>query len=102
MTIPAKQTGGAGGPGIPNVHLVDELGALKEEIKNLQTRADEIRDILLDDPEADLDGKVYVAQITSQTRRNVDLKALEEALGAEVIAPFVKATTYKVLKTKEK
>lgn len=86
---------------IPNVHPVDELHALREEIKALQERADEIRDGLLAEG-ADLNGDFHVGKIIDSKRETLDRKALEEAFGAEMLAPFLKVTAYKTLKIVEK
>lgn len=84
-----------------NVHPVDELHALREEIKALQERADDVRDSLLQEG-ADLNGDMHVGKIIDSKRETLDRKALEEAFGAEMLAPFLKVTTYKTLKIVEK
>lgn len=86
---------------IPNVHPVDELAATREEIKIMQGRADELRDMLLAEG-ASLEGDQHTAVIIPGSRETLDRKALEEAFGAEVIAPFLKSTTYKTVKLVEK
>ena len=85
---------------IANIHPADELSAVREEIKILQERADELRDILLKDG-ADLHGDQYTANIIPGTRETLDRKALEETYGADVIAPFLKKTSFKTVKLVE-
>ena len=86
---------------LPNIHPVDELSGLREEIKILQARADEIRDQLLADG-ADLKGDMYVANIIPGVRETLDRKALTEAYGEKAIAPFVKKTQFQTVKLVER
>ena len=83
-----------------NVHPADELSATREEIKILQGRADELRDLLLADG-ADLKGDQYTAQITPGIRETLDKKALIETYGEKAIAPFLKKTSFKTVKLTE-
>jgi len=85
---------------LPNIHPVDELAAVREEIAILQGRADAIRDSLLADG-ADLTGDMHTARITEAKREIVDKKALIEAFGEKIIAPYLKTTSYKVVKIVE-
>lgn len=87
-------------PEIPNVHPVDELAAVREEIKQLQTHADELRDKLLEDG-ADLKGDQYTANVIPGVRETLDRKAIEEAFGEKAIAPFLKKTNFKTVKLVE-
>lgn len=83
-----------------NIHPVDELAALREEIAQLQAQADSIRDGLLKDG-ADLKGDTHTARITDAKREVLDKKALIEAFGEKIIAPYIKTTTYKMVKVTE-
>jgi hypothetical protein len=85
---------------IPNVHPVDELSAVREEIKILTARADELREQLLAEG-ADLKGDMYTAVIYPGKRETLDRKAIEEAFGEAAVAPFVKATSFKTVKLVE-
>jgi len=87
-------------PALPNIHPVDELAALREEIASMQERADEIRDSLLAEG-AELAGDFHTARITEAKRETLDKKALIEAFGEKIIAPYLKVTTYKVVKIVE-
>lgn len=87
-------------PILPNVHPVDELQALREEIKQLQARADEIRDSLLE-KDADLRGDQYSAKLIPGQRETVDTKALIETFGAAAVAPFIRTTKYTTVKIVE-
>jgi hypothetical protein len=86
---------------LPNVHPVDELQAIREEINYLTARADDIREQLLLEG-ADLTGNMYAAKIIASKRETVDKKALIEAFGEEAIAPYIRTTSYKTVKITEK
>jgi len=85
---------------IPNIHPADELATLREHIKRLTARADNLRDQLLEDG-ASLKGDEYTATITPGTRETLDRKAIEEAFGEKAIAPFLKKTSFKTVKLVE-
>jgi len=87
-------------PELVNIHPADELSACREEIKILQGRADELRDLLLKEG-ADLKGHTYTATIIPGTRETLDRKALEETFGADVVAPFLKKTSFNTVKLVE-
>lgn len=84
----------------PNIHPADELSAVREEIKIMQGRADELRDQLLA-AGADLKGDQYTAAIIPGVRETLDRKAIEEAFGEKAIAPFLKKTNFKTVKLVE-
>ena len=83
-----------------NVHPADALAEIREQIKTLTARADELRDKLLADG-ADLKGDQYTATITPGVRETLDRKAIEEAFGEKAIAPFLKKTSFKTVKLVE-
>ena len=92
--------------GIPNIHPADELSAIREEIKQMQERADELRDMLIlmsdsDDPDTNLKGDMYTAKVIPGVRETLDRKALVEAYGEKAIAPFIKKTAYQTVKLVE-
>ena len=97
--MPAKKKATA--PELPNIHPADELAATREEIKIMQGRADELRDMLLAEG-ASLEGDQHTAVIIPGSRETLDRKALEETFGADVIAPFLKKTSFKTVKLQEK
>lgn len=86
---------------LPNIHPADELSAVREEIKILTARADELRDLLLEDG-ADLNGDQYTANIIPGVRETLDRKALTEAYGEAAIMPFIKKTHYQTVKLLER
>jgi hypothetical protein len=83
-----------------NIHPADELSAVREELRILETRADELRAVLLAEG-ADLKGDQYTAQIQPGVRETLDRKAITEAFGEAAVAPFVKATHFKTVKLVE-
>jgi len=95
-----KNTPEARAAELPNIHPADELSAVREEIKILTDRADELRDLLLKEG-ADLHGDQYTANIIPGTRETLDRKALEETFGADVVEPFLKKTSFKTVKLVE-
>jgi hypothetical protein len=99
--MPAKKSAALQAPvKLTNVHPADELSAVREEIKILEKRADQLRDLLLDEA-ADLKGDQYTAVITASVRETLDRKAITEAFGEKAIAPFIKATPFKTVKLVE-
>jgi hypothetical protein len=87
---------------LANIHPADELSAVREEIKILENRADELRAQLLAAESADLVGDQYIAVINPGVRETLDRKAITEAFGEAAVAPFVKATHFKTVKLIEK
>lgn len=86
---------------LPNIHPADELAAIREEQKILAARADQLRDLLLEEG-ADLSGDQYAATIVPGVRETLDKKALVETFGAAFVEPFIKKTNYLTVKLIEK
>ena len=84
-----------------NVHPADELAALREEIKQLSAREDELRALLLK-PDADLNGDQYIAHIQTSTRESVDKSALIAELGREAVERFFRNTVVRSVKVAPK
>jgi hypothetical protein len=87
---------------ITNVHPADELYALRAQIKVLQEREGELRDILLAGNDASREGDEYRAFVIPSSRETLDRKSIEAALGREVIEPFLKKTDIKTVKLAKK
>lgn len=85
----------------PNIHPADELSAVREELKILTKRADELRDKLLA-VGADLIGDQNTAVLCPGVRETLDRKAITEAFGEAAVAPFIKATNFVTVKLVEK
>jgi hypothetical protein len=80
-----------------NIHPADELAALREEIKQMQVREEELRALLLA-PGADLVGDQYTAALVPGTRETVDKNALIAELGRPAIERFLKTSAFKSVK----
>ena len=80
-----------------NIHPADELQAIREEIKQMTAREDELRAILLKEG-ADLKGDSYQAFIQPSTRETVDKNALIAELGKEAASRFMKTTLVRSVK----
>ena len=74
-----------------NIHPVDELAGIREEIKQLQEREAEIRAGLLEF-DADLQGRQYAAAILVTKRETLDKEALIADLGRDRIAKYLKTS----------
>jgi hypothetical protein len=85
---------------LANVHPADELSDLRDEIKRLTKRADELRDQLLAEG-ADLKGDTHTAQIIPGVRETLDRAAITEAFGEKAVEPFLKKTAFKTVKIVE-
>ena len=85
-----------------NIHPADELAAIREEIKILEEREKTLRDALMNGSDADRDGKQFRAFIQTSTRESIDKPAIVAALGADVVAPFLKKADVKSLKLAKK
>ena len=84
-----------------NIHPADELAAIREEIKILETREAQLRTHLMNTPE-DREGRQYTAFIQSSTRESIDKPAIIAALGEDVVAPFIKKSAVQSLKLAKK
>jgi hypothetical protein len=82
-----------------NVHPADELAAIREEIKQLQDRESFLRTSLLEADEAGREGNQYRAAVILSNRESIDKAAIVAALGIDVVAPFMRSTPVKTLKT---
>ena len=80
-----------------NIHPADELAAIREEIKQMQVREDQLRVLLLKDG-ADLNGDQYTATIIPGMRETVDKNALIAELGRPAVERFLKTSSFKSVK----
>ena len=85
-----------------NIHPADELAAIREEIKILETREKILRDALVNGPDSERDGRNYRAFVQSSTRETLDKAAIIATFGEDVIAPFVKKSAVTTLKLAKK
>jgi hypothetical protein len=80
----------------------DELADVREQMKTLKAREDELREMLISG-QADLVGDDCVAVVSIVTQERVDTAKLRAELGLERLRPFLKmteATTVKVERMK--
>jgi hypothetical protein len=87
---------------LTNIHPADELAAIREEIKILEEREKTLRDGLMNGTDADRNGNQYRAFIQTSVRESIDKAAIVAALGADVVAPFLKKSDVKSLKLAKK
>jgi hypothetical protein len=85
-----------------NIHPADELAAIREEIKILQEREDQLRAALIGGTDADREGKQYRAWVQTSTRETIDKASIIAALGLDVVQPFLKKSDVKSLKLAKK
>ena len=64
-----------------NMKPADELATVRERIKMLKAREDDLRAYLLAHPE-ECAGDMYMAEVVHGTRRTFDRAAAEKALGS--------------------
>ncbi|MGY2987680.1 hypothetical protein [Bradyrhizobium sp. USDA 4508] len=69
----------------------DELADVRERIKELKGREDELRDLLIEG-KADPVGDEYVAKISEQEGERIDSKKLRAKFGTDVLGPFMTKT----------
>jgi hypothetical protein len=73
--------------------LVDELGAVKADIAALQEREKELIAKLKLTGLAEINGSLFRATVSTSDRETVKTKELREALGEDLIAPFLSSTS---------
>jgi hypothetical protein len=61
--------------------LADELGNVKAQIADLETREKALRDELIRRGESTIDGSAYTASITNAVRWTLDTKAVKSEMG---------------------
>ena len=70
----------------PNLPVPDELAAVREQIKRLETREGELRALLIAEPEL-REGAAWLAEIKTVSVERTDLKELR-ANHADLVAEF--------------
>ena len=85
---------------LTNVHPVDELHSLREEIAQIEKRAEFLRSAILSG-KCTRTGAQYEAVVMTSTRDSLDRKALVEAFGEATLAPFTRTTSFQTVKIKE-
>lgn len=71
-----------------NIHPADRLALVRSEIAALEEEEERLRQHLIDCPE-DREGSVYVASVGTWSRSKLDMRALMEEVGRDVVERFV-------------
>ena len=79
---------------LPNRHPVDELADLRKQMRQIEQRIEELRELVISGS-CSLVGDEHAAALKVKTSQRIDIKELRRAFG-EAIAPFVREhrTTY--------
>jgi hypothetical protein len=80
-----------------NRHPADELADVRAEIKRLQLREAELRNILLAEG-ADRTGIQYKAVVLDTGQKHINTKALIDHFGAATMRPFFRSIACRVVK----
>lgn len=83
---------------LTNIHPVDELAAIRAEIKALEAREALLRTSLLATNDAGREGGEWRAFVITSTRETLDKAALVAILGQDTLEPFMKKTESRTLK----
>jgi len=78
------------------------MQALRAQIKALQDRESQLRDVLLAANDAGREGAAYRAFVMVSTRETLDKNAITAALGKDVVEPFMRKSEMKTLKLAKK
>lgn len=86
-----------------NIHPADELAAIREEIKILESRADQLKAYFLEEDRVsdDFTGKTTRVQVVASTRETIDRAAIIAELGREVVDPFIKKTSVRSVRVSD-
>ena len=82
-----------------NRHPADALHDIREEIKHLKQREEELRTQLLA-PDADTVGLEWEAQINHHEQERLDVKGAIAHFGREALQRFLKAVEFEVVRLK--
>jgi len=64
-----------------NQHPADELFAIRNTIRVLKAREEELRRILFELPRREREGRSYFARVVEKTRKVLDVERVEQELG---------------------
>jgi hypothetical protein len=84
-----------------NRHPVDELADVRAEIRRLTEREQELRTYVLEHPHDRL-GQEHVATLGEQQRKQIDLRALSDEVGASLLGRFTTFCTSITVKLRER
>jgi len=86
--------------GSDNKHPADELAEIRLKLREWKDREDELRLLLVDMPEAEREGKRYIATVNEESRSKLNVPALEEEFGD--LSRFYTSTHFTTVRTKRK
>ena len=84
-----------------NRHPVDELADIRERMKPLKRREEELRQMILDH-ECEAEGEEYAAAVSVTVRENLDQAKLIKEMGMKVLRPFMRTSEIRTIRLKEK
>ena len=70
--------------------LVDQLGNINAQISALQNQSKAIKKELIDNGIENVEGAIYVANISTQYRENLDMEAVRKHLSPQFISAHTK------------
>ena len=74
---------------LPNRHPVDELADLRKQMRQIEQRIEELRELIISGA-CSLVGDEHAATFKVRTSQRVDIKELRRAFGAKAVAPFIR------------
>ena len=78
-------------------HPSDQLGEIKEQIRNLKIKEKLLRLTLMDMPDGERRGRNYYVHINQRSRKNLNKDLLIERVGEEVLKDCYTEKTFKTL-----
>jgi hypothetical protein len=84
-----------------NRHPADRLADVRQEIKRLEEKEQELRAYLLEHPH-DRIGMEHIATVGEQRRSRVDLKALADEIGHSLMQRFTHFTSCRTVRLRER
>ena len=78
-------------------HPSDQLGEIKEQIRNLKIKEKLLRLTLMDMPDGERRGRNYYVHINQRSRKNLNKDLLIERVGEEVLKDRYTEKTFKIL-----
>jgi hypothetical protein len=84
-----------------NRHPADELADIRAEVRRLETHANTLRAYLLENPD-DRVGDDYIADASIRQYRRVDLDALADEVGEDVVEQFATYRESPLIRTRKR
>lgn len=84
-----------------NLHPVDELFSVRNEITKLKAREEELKALILDLDPRERFGRNAEASVTKTDRHTIDTKAIREEMGDDWVEARSKVSTSTVFRVRE-